>query len=155
MLKNLLPTPGTLQIIPTPKGQTVLAVPPVHTIHHLPHSHETLIFLTDLRQENVEAYLHAIGCHVYGKAAFLEGGLRGVDVVMQNPPPYANWLTSGETTLKTTITAHDWAGANWWKGYVCGLEIAIRVEKASWYKPARYGDRLLDWFEQTRMEKTR
>ncbi len=150
MLKNLLATPGKLQIIPTPNGQTVLAVPPVRTLHHLPHAHETLIFLTDLRQENVEAYLHAIGCHEYGKASFLEGGLQGVDVVMQNPPPYATWLTSGETTLQTTLAAHDWAGANWWKGYVCGLEIATKVEKACWYKPARYGDRLLDWFEQTR-----
>lgn len=150
MLKNLLTAPGRLQIVPTPNGQTVFAVPPVHTLHHLPHAHNILIFLTDLRQENVEAYLAAIACQQYGKAAFLEGGIQGVDVVMQNPPPYDTWLTSGETTLQTTLAAHDWAGANWWKGYVCGLEIALKVEKACWYKPARHGDRLLDWYEQTR-----
>lgn len=139
-----------VQIITSPKGNTVLVIPPVHTLHHLPCSHEVLIFLTDLRQENVEAYLQAIGCHQYGKATFLEGGLQGIDVVMQNRPPYTEWHEVGEQELKKVVTAHEWGLANWWKGYVCGLEIATSVEKAAWYKPAHFGDRLLDWYERTR-----
>jgi len=146
-LSRFSPKPN-VQIIPSSKGEVMLAYPLPPT-----HSTITLIFLTDLRNENLSAYLDAIAHHRFGEAAFLEGGVSGIDAVINNlPQSYETLKNEGEATLQQAITLKDWAAANWWKGYVCGLELAIHVQKIPWYKPTRYGDRLLDWFARTRGE---
>lgn len=136
-----------LQIIPSSKGEVVMARPKsqVHPI-------TLLVFLNAMRQENIEAYLVALADHRFGEAAFLEGGLKGIETVIHNRPPYEAWQATGEATLQEAVAQDDWSKANWWKGYVCGLSLAIKVEKTSWYKPTRYGDRLCDWFAQIRTE---
>ncbi len=146
-LTTLFKPKPQLQIIPSSKGEVVMA-------SSQPQAHPTtlLIFLNALRQENIEAYLVAIADHRFGEAAFLEGGLKGIETVMHHHPPYETWQMTGEATLRDAIAQYDWNQANWWKGFACGLALAIKVEKSSWYKPARYGDRLLDWFNQTRRD---
>lgn len=148
MLKafSLFKAQPQFQIIPSPQGETLLAIPPAP----VPHAVGALSALTNLRQENLTAYLTAIYHHRFGEATFLEGGLQAIDTVLQNPPPYETWHSKGEAMLQAAINRHDWSQANWWKGFVCGLEIARDAEAADFYGPTSYGDRLLDWLARTR-----
>jgi hypothetical protein len=135
-----------VQVLPSSKGEIILVSP-----LSPPHPTTTLIFLTDLRSENLTAYLEALACHRFGEASFLEGGLSGIDAVLNHPPEtYPNFQRESENHLQNALRTKDWAAANWWKGYVCGLELARHVQKIAWYKPVRDGDRLLDWFNRTR-----
>ena len=137
-----------LQVVPSTRGDVILAFPsskPPTT-----HPYGVLNFLAEFRNDTLEAYLSAITLEQYGAASFLEGGLGGIEVIINNKPPYGEWKKKGETCLKEARAQQDWATANWWKGFVCGLEIADRVQRASWYDVRRWDDRLLEYLNLTR-----
>lgn len=154
MQKTILPPPISFetsqrfQVVPSTRGDVILTIPspkPPTT-----HPYRVLNFLTEFRNDSLKAYLSAITLEQYGAATFLEGGLGGIDVVINNKPPYVEWIQKGETCLKDALMQQDWATANWWKGFACGLEIADRVQRASWYDACRWDDRLLEWLDRTR-----
>ena len=137
-----------MQVIPSTRGDVLLAFP--STKPPTTHPYRILNFLAEFRNDTLEAYLAAITLEHYGEASFLEGGLGGIDVVIHNPPPYEAWKVKGTANLKEACAQQDWATANWWKGFVCGLEIADRVQTSSWYDARRWQDRLLEYFNLTR-----
>lgn len=148
--QNIFETNQSMQVVSSIRGDVVLAFPspkPPTT-----HPYRVLNFLAEFRNDTLEAYLAAITLEKFAKASFLEGGLGGIDIVIHNKPDYEEWKTKGERCLAEAKAQQDWTLANWWKGFVCGLEIADRVQRVSWYDARRWEDRLLEWIDRTREE---
>ncbi len=129
-----------IQVVSFPKGNLVIDL----RSGQPPHPYRLLYFLTLFRNDTVEDYLSAITLDEYGKASFLQGGLAGIDVVIVEHSQGQNKKLWAEDHLDKAKKAQDWGAANWWKGYICGLEIAEEVRRSSWFDPKRHSHKLIN-----------
>lgn len=120
-----------IQVMSFRKGNLVLdlrAGQPVQFNRHV-------YFLMLFRRDTLADYLTAIKNEEYGKAYFLEGGLAGIDVILNEYDQAQSLLLSAEGNLKQARQVHHWGSANWWKGFLFGLEMAENVRISTWFDP--------------------